>query len=903
MVYFGESLIGIASEWYMDQDISRWHIWDDLARDFVRQFQYNIDIRPDRNSLTNLRKKPSESFREYAIKWREQASRVKPQMDEVEMVTIFLQAQEPDYFQNMMSSMGKPFAEAIKIEEMVENGLKMGRILSQSAIRATSQAIQGGSGGMAKGKKKEETVMAASGGRRYRDHRPVFSERTPQHHYPHNDMAYAPSPYAVMNAQPFGRPQPQANRNPPPFQRNQPPYQNQYNPRPPQNNFRPREPPRRPNFTPIGEPYSTMFPNLVQMDLLQPIPQNRQNPESPAYQRGVHCAYHSGAEGHSTDNCWTLKKAVENLIEQGKIVLRDEEAPNVTNNPLPAHNNGPVIGMIFEDKEFDPALKAIIAIADAERKPKATLKQEKGEKKTKTVKIELEKKVETKAEMAPPKNEVLYIPRGHQEKPLVVGISKKFEVKKGTPTYVPKGDYVVRGTIKRPRLNEPVIIGRVPQKPITDPSAVPWNYQQTLVTYKGKEITGELPGNTFAGKNSDVQEVNNAIQKRFPPKKPVSAEEAEAFFQKMKMPDYEVVDQLRKYPEQVSMLSLLKRSAEYQKTLVKTLNEAYVPAETSVEQLERMAERFFAVSQISFSKNDLPLEGVAHNKALHLTVKCEGFYVKRVMVDGGSGVDICPLSTLQRMEIGTGKIRPNNIYVRSFDGIKKDTIGEIDLVLTIGPVDFEVTFQVLDMDTSYNFLLERTWIHAAGAVPSTLHQMAREGSEHIVYQAFEVVVADQYEEGSPCPQPFLSNASIMVAKAMVKYGFKPGKGFGKALQGISEPITLSTTEKFFGIGFNPTPEDEDWADERKREGWVLPQPLPHLYQTFVNPKYSENGDHEAFTAEEIEDICGSMRQMLYETNMVQLGEGTSIAEVLYMGPDAKLQNWKATPFPIRQESR
>ncbi|XP_070002283.1 uncharacterized protein [Nicotiana sylvestris] len=601
---------------------------DVLARDFVRQFQYNIDIAPDRNSLTNLRKKPSESLREYAIKWREQASRVNPQMDEVEMVTVFLQAQEPDYFQNMMSDIGKPFAEAIKIWEMVENGLKTGRILSQSAIRATSQAIQGGSGGMSKGKRKEETVMAASGGRRYQDHRPVFSERIPQHYYPHNDMAYAPSPYAVMNSQPFGRPQPQANRNSPPFQRNQPPYQNQYNPRPLQNNFRPREPSRSPNFTPIGEPYSTMFPKLVQMDLLQPIPQNRQNPESPAYQRGVHCAYHSGAEGHSTDNCWTLNKAVENLIEQGKIVLRDEEAPNVTNNPLPTHNNGSVIGMICEDKEFDPTLKAIIAIADAERKPKATPKQEKGGKKTKTVKIELEKKVETKAEMAPPKNMVLYILRGRQEKPLIVGIPKKFEVKKGIPTYVPKGAYVVRGTIKPPQLNELVVIGRVPQKPITDPPAVPWNYQQTFVTYKGKEITGELPGNTVARKYSDVQEVNNATQKRFPSKKPVSAEEAEAFFQKINMPDYEVVDQLRKYPEQVSMLSLLKRSAEHQKTLVKTLNEAYVPAETSVEQLERMAERFFVVSQISFSKNDLPPEGSAHNKALHLTVKCEGFYVK-----------------------------------------------------------------------------------------------------------------------------------------------------------------------------------------------------------------------------------------------------------------------------------
>ncbi|XP_070045657.1 uncharacterized protein [Nicotiana tomentosiformis] len=90
MAYFRESLTGIASEWYIDQDISHWHIWDDLARDFVRKFQYNIDIAPDRNYLTNFKKKTVESFREYAIKWREQASRVKPPTDEAEMVNVFL---------------------------------------------------------------------------------------------------------------------------------------------------------------------------------------------------------------------------------------------------------------------------------------------------------------------------------------------------------------------------------------------------------------------------------------------------------------------------------------------------------------------------------------------------------------------------------------------------------------------------------------------------------------------------------------------------------------------------------------------------------------------------------------------------------------------------------------------
>ncbi|XP_070025892.1 uncharacterized protein [Nicotiana sylvestris] len=469
----------------------------------------------------------------------------------------------------------------------------------------------------------------------------------------------------------------------------------------------PREPPRRPNFTPIGELYSSLFPKLVQMDLLQPVPQTRQNPTSPSYIGCARCAYHSRAERHDTDDCWILKRVVENLIEQRKIVLRDENVPNVTNNLLSAHNNGPVIGMICEDKEFDPTLKAIIAIADVEKKPKAAPKQGKWEKNNKTTPSKLEKKVEVGTAATPPKDVVLYVPRGRKEKQMTLSPPRRFELNKAAQMYVPEGAYAMQGPINPPRLSEPVVIGRAPQKTMTDPTVVPWNYNKSVVTYK--------------------EEVNNATRKRFPSKKPMS---------------------------------------------------------TSVEQLERMEERFFAINQISFSKNDLPPEETAHNKALHPTVKCEGYYVKRVMLDGGSGVDIYPLSTLQRMEIETERIRPNNVCVRAFDGIKRDTIGEIDLILTNGPVDFEVTFQVLDMDTSYNFLLGRPWIYAAGDIPSTLHQMvkfehedqeivvhgedeqsiyrdpsvpcleAREGSEHIVYQAFEIVVADQYEEGNLAPNPF-----------------------------------------------------------------------------------------------------------------------------------------------------
>ncbi|XP_070002050.1 uncharacterized protein [Nicotiana sylvestris] len=63
MAYFGESPVGVASELFIDQDISHWHVWDDMAQAFIKQFQYNIDIVSDHNSLSNMKKKLTESFR------------------------------------------------------------------------------------------------------------------------------------------------------------------------------------------------------------------------------------------------------------------------------------------------------------------------------------------------------------------------------------------------------------------------------------------------------------------------------------------------------------------------------------------------------------------------------------------------------------------------------------------------------------------------------------------------------------------------------------------------------------------------------------------------------------------------------------------------------------------------
>ena len=138
----------------------------------------------------------------------------------------------------------------------------------------------------------------------------------------------------------------------------------------------------------------------------------------------------------------------------------------------------------------------------------------------------------------------------------------------------------------------------------------------------------------------------------------------------MKAQDYFVIDQLRKTPAQISLLSLLIHSKEHREVLTRILNEAHISENITVGHLENMVNRIFQVNRITFMDNELPLEGSGHNRALHLTVKCEEHYVKRVMVDGGSGVDICPLSTLQSLKINTDRIRNNNVCVRAFDGAK-----------------------------------------------------------------------------------------------------------------------------------------------------------------------------------------------------------------------------------------
>ena len=84
-------------------------------------------------------------------------------MKDYELIDVFLMAQQPDFFHYLLAAMGKPFAEVIKIVQMVENGIKSGKIVSEAVIRSTTQEIQSGSGNFTNWKKKDEGFMMATG--------------------------------------------------------------------------------------------------------------------------------------------------------------------------------------------------------------------------------------------------------------------------------------------------------------------------------------------------------------------------------------------------------------------------------------------------------------------------------------------------------------------------------------------------------------------------------------------------------------------------------------------------------------------------------------------------------------------------------------------------------------------
>ena len=111
-----------------------------------------------------------------------------------------------------------------------------------------------------------------------------------------------------------------------------------------------------------------------------------------------------------------------------------------------------------------------------------------------------------------------------------------------------------------------------------------------------------------------------------------------------------------------------------------------------------------------------------HDDALVITLRIEGYDVKRVMVDQGSAAEIMYPDLFKGLNLRTEDLTPYTSPLVSFEGKIIISKGQVRLPVQAGAEIVEVDFIVVDAYSLYTVIVARPWLHTLGAVSSTLHQ-------------------------------------------------------------------------------------------------------------------------------------------------------------------------------------
>ncbi|XP_077217507.1 uncharacterized protein LOC143851897 [Tasmannia lanceolata] len=268
-----------------------------------------------------------------------------------------------------------------------------------------------------------------------------------------------------------------------------------------------------------------------------------------------------------------------------------------------------------------------------------------------------------------------------------------------------------------------------------------------------------------------------------------------------------LLKQLKKTQANISVWGLLLASSKHRKLVIRELNSAQVSVDTTPDELVSLVVMTKVSKTLSFTDDDLPPEGRDHTKSLKITVVCNKKRVPEVLVDNGSALNVCQLSTATTLGFGPVDFIPSEQGILAYDGTRRDVIGTLVTEIQIGGEDFEIEFQVLDIKASFLLLHGRPWLHKFGVVPSSLHQKLKflrknrmitvkgdpdlevglithdltvEMADDISLTGFSLeVTAITFEEAMNEEICFLTSTNSNDVKMIRQQGYIPGAGLGK----------------------------------------------------------------------------------------------------------------------------
>ena len=146
-------------------------------------------------------------------------------------------------------------------------------------------------------------------------------------------------------------------------------------------------------------------------------------------------------------------------------------------------------------------------------------------------------------------------------------------------------------------------------------------------------------------------------------------------------------------------------------------------AQLPVEANDRESKRAKGMASpiLGFSDEDKVETIQPHDDALVITLRIGGYDMRRVLVDQGSAVEVMYPDLYKGLKLRPKDLTAYDSPLVSFKGKFVTPKGQIRLPIQTGSDIVEVDFIVVDAYLPYTAIVARPWLHALGAISSTLH--------------------------------------------------------------------------------------------------------------------------------------------------------------------------------------
>ena len=98
--------------------------WRDLARAFLRLYKYMLETTLDRLTLQSVKKGSDEDYREYAVRWKNVASMVRPPVTNREENSMFVDTLPSSYYDMLIINTFMEFRDLMYSMGRIKDGIK-----------------------------------------------------------------------------------------------------------------------------------------------------------------------------------------------------------------------------------------------------------------------------------------------------------------------------------------------------------------------------------------------------------------------------------------------------------------------------------------------------------------------------------------------------------------------------------------------------------------------------------------------------------------------------------------------------------------------------------------------------------------------------------------------------------